>query len=525
MIEEVNGAFEVQFTSFSVGNNPGHELIEEESIISVEGYDFRVKQLKENRNRKEVIAISTFYDLNGHWKEEIYGGTRTFNEFASFVLQGTGWSFSSTDVSGSRLIANFGQNNVVKLVQALCAVYECEYKILPGKQIQFSKQIGPDRDAQYRYGHNVKALDKQVDTTELKVKITGYGEEGLKVTYTSPNASAFPHAGEAEPVRDDRFTQADSMLEYLKQKLVDYPKAWFELDTVELTEKELGERVWLIYEPMGIEFQTRILKKTSIFHGEKLVPYSVVLGNTIPRTVSDILSSQKVEIDENAKEYRSRFEQTNDRITLEVEAVNSSIAEINLRADNISLSVTQLDGRMGNAESSINIQAGQIQQKVELSQFNGPTVTSLITQDAYSISQMAQYLNLQGLVTFTNLNTPGSAVIDGGNIYGSQFQVGRGTGSTLTITAIAGSHIIRSIDAAGLGIESNGSMGLRASGYYGVYVPTSPLVAQAGFRVEGGTTEIMRHAEFSSSVTFAQLPMVGTSYVATQEWVLAVMGK
>ncbi|MEK3995626.1 phage tail protein [Psychrobacillus sp. FSL K6-2365] len=512
MDEEVNGSLVVKFTSFSVKNNPGYELAKEESITSVEGYDFRVKQLKEVRTRKDITAMSTFYDLVGVRQEDIYGGTRTFNEFAAFVFTNTGWTFSSTDVSGSMFIANFGNDNVIKLVQALCAAYECEYKIMPNNHIVFSKQIGGDYDAQYRFGHNVQALSKSVDTINLRTRITGYGGNGLKVTYTSPNHTTFGII-DAEPIHDDRYTTSESMLEHLKRNLIDYPEATFELDSVELTDKELGERVWLIYEPMGIEFQTRVLSKKSVIRGEKLITKSVVLGNTIPRTLGDILTSQKIEIDENAKEYRSRIEQTNERITLEVEAVNSSIATLEIKADNITLSVTQLDGRMGNAESSINIQAGQITQKVELSDFNGQTITSKVVQDPYAISMMAQNLNLQGLVTFTNLNTPGSAVIDGGNIYGSSFVVGRGTGSTLTMTAIAGSHVFKSIDAAGLRIESNGSMGLRASGYNGVYVPVSALVAQAGFRVEGGISQFNTEVTVNSRLTVASEILIGTSPV------------
>ena len=105
----------------------------------------------------------------------------------------------------------------------------------------------------------------------------------------------------------------------------------------------------------------------------------------------------------------------------------------------------------------------------------------LQTQDASAISLLATNLSLQGLVTVTNLKTPGQTIIDGGNVYGSSFVVGRGTGSLLTMTAIAGYHVLQSNDAAGFRIGSNGSMGLSASGAMGVYVPNSNLVAQAGF--------------------------------------------
>lgn len=261
---EVNGAYTASFTSFNYPNNPGYALLEEESIVIVEDQKFRVKQLEENRHSKRIVAVHTFYDLADQRQDLIYGGTRTCNEFATFVLNGTGWTFSST-VSGSRLIANFGENNIIVLINALCTVYECEYEIRVNKHVHFAPQIGPDNDAQYRYGHNVKALSKKGDTSNLKTYIEGYGAGGLFVSYTSPLASN-PNIGirKADPVRDDRFTQADSMLEHLKRELTDEIEVYFELDSVELTNKELGERVWLIYEPLGIEFQTRILKQMNV---------------------------------------------------------------------------------------------------------------------------------------------------------------------------------------------------------------------------------------------------------------------
>lgn len=405
MNEEVKGAFTVSLTSFLVPNNPGHELLEEESIISVEGYDFRIKQLKESLNRKDVVAISTFYDLVGHRQDSIYGGTRTFDQFASFVFSGTGWTYSS-DVSGSMLIANFGDDNVIKLVLALCATYECEFKIMPGYHVHFAKQIGPDNDAQYRHGHNVQALSRSVDTTNLRTRITGYGGNGLVVTYTSPYADMFPDAGEADPFRDERFTVASSLTERLKQELHDYPDTSIELDSIELTDKELGERVWLIYEPMGIEFQTRILSKKTIIRGNKLITESVVIGNSVPRSTSDLLVSQKVEIDENKKETRSRFEQTNDRIVLEVDRIDDSIAALDIKADNINLSV---NNRITSEVAAIDVRANQI----ELS------VSNLSTNTNSAITQLSNNINLKidkgGAITDINL-APGVATINADRI-------------------------------------------------------------------------------------------------------------
>ena len=172
------------------------------------------------------------------------------------------------------------------------------------------------------------------------------------------------------------------MLEKLKNELMDYPEAYFELDAVELTDKALGERVWLIYEPLTIEFQTRVLSQTKEFRTGKLVTTKVILGNTLPKSTDDLLVSQKVEIDENRKEYRSRFEQTNDRITMEVEEVKGSIAQLEIKADEINLSV---NNRITDEMAAINVKADQI----------NLNVNNRITNEVSTINQRADQIELK----------------------------------------------------------------------------------------------------------------------------------
>jgi len=84
--------------------------------------------------------------------------------------------------------------------------------------------------------------------------------------------------------------------------------------------------------------------------------------------------------------------------------------------DGITSNVFAIDTRVGKAESTIVQQATLISQRVTITDYTGAKVTSLITQDAASISLLAQRLNLNGLVTFTNLSTSGQTTISGGNI-------------------------------------------------------------------------------------------------------------
>jgi hypothetical protein len=344
IIEEVNGDFSLSFASFFTDQNKyAYPLLAEESIVEFEEHEFRVKKLKETRNRKVVnYAQHIFFDLIDTQVYTINGGTKTLDEAVSFVLSGTGWTFENIGISYSVLLPNFGEDNALALIRAICEAFECEVKIEPNKHLKFMKQIGKDDDFQFRFKHNIKTLTRDVDTSKLATVIKGYGGNGLEVTYTSPNASVFGER-HAEPVKDDRFTVAKSLTERIRRDLIDYPEVTIEIEEVDLGEKGLGDKVWLIYEPLGIEFQTRVMARKR--QPKQKGKNTSTLGNR-KRTFSDILTETRVEIDQNNKQHRSRFEQTNERITMEVERLDGDVteakAQFQIEADNISSRVEEV---------------------------------------------------------------------------------------------------------------------------------------------------------------------------------------
>lgn len=382
---EVDGALSLMFTSFFHANNPGYQLIEEESIVSVDGYDFRVKQLREARNRKEVVALSTYFDLVGHWQHDIYGGTRSLRQFLAFVFEGTDWTYTVDFHDDKVFIPNFGENNVIALVDELTKAFGCEYQILPNQTIHFAEKIGPDNDAQLRYGNNIKTLSKSVVTTNLRTKITGIRplsdavedsegnveiphHDGFRVTYTSPYAEKYGII-EAEPIINDEVQNEDEMTEIIKSELNDYPDTSIELDIAEMTEKELGERIWLIYEPIKLadgtfmEFQTRILKKTSVWRNGRFVTESVVVGNTRKKSLTDIIVDAEIEISKNKKWTRSRIDQTNSKITL---AVERFVGEMMDAYAFIELTATEIRTEVADLERDTNSKFSQTAEKIEM---------------------------------------------------------------------------------------------------------------------------------------------------------------
>ncbi|WP_161598853.1 phage tail protein [Bacillus mesophilum] len=425
--EEVNGDFSLSCTFLRTEHNRhAWPLIAEESLIEHDGHEFRIKNINKGHSRKPVSARHIFFDLIGHHVYSINGGTKTPGDAFSFILDGSGWTFEVVDNIPAALLPNFGEDNAISLIRTACIAFNCEIKIMPGKHIQIYKQIGKDEDHQFRYNHNIKTINENVNTDNLFTSIRGFGGNGLEVTYVSPNASKFPHADAADPVRDEEITEAETMTEMLKQTLIDYPEVSIELEAIMLEGAELGDKVWLIHEPLGIEFQTRIMVKKS--RPQSPSGDTVTLGNR-RQQMSDLLTETKIEIKENQKQVQSRIEQTNERIALEVEALNegiaaiqleydnvsirveefeNSLAQINTRADNILLSVADLGDEIDAANAQISIQAGLISSKVEQRDYNGNVIASLINQSADAVEIEANKINLNGITNVAETLTLGT---------------------------------------------------------------------------------------------------------------------
>lgn len=190
--------------------------------------------------------------------------------------------------------------------------------------------------------------------------------------------------------------------------------------------------------------------------------------------------------------------------TTDIGGHSSQISQLLLDLQGITLNVSSVDSRLGRAEGTLVVQAGLIASKVELTNFTGQTIASMIVQDAYSISLFAQQLNLTGYVTFNSLQTNGSTIIHGGNIltgtilassfYGDLFEVSRGTSYALSMYASQGSHRIYSRDAAGFRIQSSANLSLQ--GDAGTVYSNSKFWALAGLEVSGT-------GQFNSNVSVA----------------------
>ena len=409
------------FTAINLPNSPGYRLLENENLVEFEGHEYRIKQLAKRPKYANVKCVHVYSDLIGVRRDTKVSGTLSLQQALNFLFNGTEWSFISS-LDKTVEVESFGFDNVLKLMTDLYNLFEVEFKILPNKQIEVKERLSDDFGAIYRHSHNIQSIGEDFDSTSLRTKITGYyGASGASVTYISPLADIYGEI-EAETVQDETIDTETEMLAIIKEQLDDEIKFSLTVDPSMTVAREIGESVRVIYEEMDLNLSARVLKideELRLLGDEyKFIPVSIILGNYISEGYVDKVIG---EISAAKKDYRSKIEKLDTRITMQVEEIGENVATLEIKADSIVTTVTDLNTRMGSAESQIVQTANSLQFKVNETDYNGNRIASLINQTATTVDIVASKINFVGHVfgqgaTFSGNITTDKSIKVGSNI-------------------------------------------------------------------------------------------------------------
>ncbi|MGO4887059.1 phage tail spike protein [Anaerobacillus sp. MEB173] len=381
--ERVNSEYTLSFILFQTDNNEhAYPLVQEESIVEYNGQEYRIKQVNErsrgNKAIKDVQAQHVYFDLIDEYQYELIGGNKTINELVEFALNGTDFTFEIADSFDVQIVFNYGENNVITLINQILEVFQCEVE-LQNRHLVFKKQIGRVSDFQFRYKHNLKAINKTIETRNLTTKIRGYWQGGF-VNFTSPMADIYG-IRHAEPIRDDNISDEATMLQILERSINDKPEISFTIDFVELQEAGypfdspmVGDDIILVFEPLNIDISARIMETDKIVDWNgNVIRSQVTLANFKESTtdINALLHETVKEVEKSNVINRSRIEQTNEKISMEVE---------------------RIEGEISTARSDFNITAAEIRGEVSLIE---TTLDGKISDNTSLISQTASTINLR----------------------------------------------------------------------------------------------------------------------------------
>lgn len=272
----VNGEYSLSFLLIQTEQNKhSYPLTVEESLIEYDGQKYRIKGMTEktigNTPVKQIQADHTFFDLVDEFQYVTISGAKQLGVCIAHALEGTGYTFEVIDSFPSVEFENYGNDNPLSLIQTALNRFAAEVEI-NGKHLKFYRQIGRKTDIQFRYKHNIKTIEKYVDSSNLSTYIKGFGKQNedgsyaVAAEYLSPLHTYYGKR-HAKPVYDERYTTHAGLLERLQNDLQDIPNVSIKLEAVELkkaginTEQiELGDEVFTIYEPLNIDINARIVE-------------------------------------------------------------------------------------------------------------------------------------------------------------------------------------------------------------------------------------------------------------------------
>lgn len=263
---KANGDKTIDFTVFqSEKNKHSFNLVQEESTFEFQDETYVIKKIKEKsvgkKTTKQVSAVHKFFDdMNKHY---VYGRlthTQSFSNVLSFIFAGTGYDFVIVDDFPNRDVGErFGEAYGVKLFKQALQLFGSEFR-LEGNTVYLEVEIGSRTDIQFRYGYNVTTIDREVDTKNLTTYVKGYGD-GIESEYTSPNAAIYGIIP-AEPVRDDRITDMETLERRMKERINDTPDLKIKVNVAFIDGNvEEGDYLFVIYEPMNdLDIEVRVME-------------------------------------------------------------------------------------------------------------------------------------------------------------------------------------------------------------------------------------------------------------------------
>ncbi|WFA04405.1 phage tail protein [Bacillus sp. HSf4] len=292
-------------------NAQSYPLVQSENILIYEGEEYIIRQMNSSLNSVKVKGIHRmFIDLADEYIYEVNEKEKdyTIEEALDIALKGTGYGYQvdKTGLPATVKMSNFGDGFSIDLLKKISSEFGVEYDCA-GKTIYLAKQIARYTDNQIRYRLNASNPTKELDTSELKTYIKGFGKKDEKTgayavtaEYRSPLADVYG-VRHATPVRDDIYTESnkDQLIARMKKELHDYINISISLTYIELSylgvqDIRLGDYVWCILDPFDIDVQIRVVEVED--YSDPLKSPKITFGSIVrkaPNLISDFKKTQQ----------------------------------------------------------------------------------------------------------------------------------------------------------------------------------------------------------------------------------------
>ena len=318
---KINVDYTLSFTVVPTEKNRvAYDMIQEESKITYNNAIFVIKNVTETPYSKSVTAIHEFFETEGDFVEEVLlEGMYTIQQALTLAFSTSDWDWTLQGTFDQVTLTDFGHDNYLSLVNQIMQLYNAEYEIDEEKKwIVVKSRIGEETDYQIRYKHNLKAISRSIDSSNIKTAVRVHynvddlGEYRSSFTYYSNNESKYGRKF-AEPLYLDQVTTWDEARRIAENYLKDVPDISIECEFVELQKAgyqgdvQLGNSLFLIDERMGIDIEARIVEIEE--YPESSKSPRIVISNT-QKTMTDVvldLNNKHANLDRVAVKQRKYY--------------------------------------------------------------------------------------------------------------------------------------------------------------------------------------------------------------------------
>lgn len=211
--------------------------------------------------------------------EQLNDGSHTFLTYLDFIFTGSDYTYTIDPLLKVYAFEkqSFGYKSRLKLFNDVITSSGVEFQV-NGKVVRILEKTGTDLSTVVRKNFNMNELGIEKNIGDFVTYQKGFGawidendhSKGRLVTeYTSPLASVYGKL-EAEPLVDERYTQADNMIAALKANVDNSYSISVRLDMEDLTragydytQPRAGDNIMAINETLGFKEKIRIVSFTS----------------------------------------------------------------------------------------------------------------------------------------------------------------------------------------------------------------------------------------------------------------------
>lgn len=211
--------------------------------------------------------------------EQLNDGSHTFLNYLDFIFADSGYTYTIDPLLKVYAFEkqSFGYKSRLNLFNDVITSSGVEFQV-NGKVVRILEKTGTDLSTVVRKNFNMNELGIEKNIGDFVTYQKGFGawidendhSKGRLVTeYTSPLASVYGKL-EAEPLVDERYTQADNMIAALKANVDNSYSISVRLDMEDLTragydytQPTAGDYIMAINETLGFKEKIRIVSFTS----------------------------------------------------------------------------------------------------------------------------------------------------------------------------------------------------------------------------------------------------------------------